>query len=322
MDEAMILVVTPNPCLDRTLFVEENRVGGKIMVRRVQEIAGGKGSNVCRVLKELGYPAMHLLYLGGYVGERVLTLLEGEGIQSIAVWTRASTRVVVTVVDQRWQQTVYFDPPPEITREEEEVFLARFDELQRKAEMVLLCGSVPPTLLQFYERVLERTQKKVIIDGRGRVLRALKRYPSGLKMNREEAELTWGEKLRGIGDWERFFNFFFERGVEVVILTLGSEGALLGTQEGFYRAMTPRIDVVNPVGSGDAFLGALVYGFCRSLPWGESLQWAVAAGACNAMVWEAGRVKRSCVEALHREVVVEKVRNFGELRLGLGRDGV
>jgi tagatose 6-phosphate kinase len=310
----MILVVTPNPCLDRTLFVRKNRPGGRVEVEEVREIAGGKGSNVCRVLRELGYPAVHLLFLGGYVGERVLTLLGADGIESVPVWTRALTRVVVTVVDREWHQTVYFDPSPAVTPEEEAVFLEKFTELQGKAEMVLLCGSIPSSLPFFYNKILERTSKKVIIDGRGAALRSLKRYPWGIKMNREEAALTWGETLQSPEDWERFFGFFCERGVEMVVLTLGDRGAIVKTTAGFYRAPSILVAVVNPVGSGDAFLGGLVYGMVSSFPVEESLRWAVAAGASNALVWEAGRVDRAQVETLKAQVKVEEgmiLREFG-----------
>lgn len=79
----MILVVTPNSCLDRTLFVEAHRPEGRIDVTRVTEIAGGKGSNVCRVFRELGVPCVQLLPLGGYTGARVLRLLVAEGIKIV-----------------------------------------------------------------------------------------------------------------------------------------------------------------------------------------------------------------------------------------------
>lgn len=112
----MILVVTPNPCLDRTLFVKENKLEKHIEVQKVQELAGGKGSNVCRVLQKLGKTPLHLLFLGGYVGKRVFRLLQLDNVESRVVWTKAMTRVVVTVVDQHWHQTVYFDPPPKIEK--------------------------------------------------------------------------------------------------------------------------------------------------------------------------------------------------------------
>ncbi|MEI6157105.1 MAG: hypothetical protein WCP87_01915, partial [Atribacterota bacterium] len=64
----MILVVTPNPCIDKTLFVQELCLKEKIQVKEVREISGGKGSNVTRVLRELGVNSRHFMILGGYTG--------------------------------------------------------------------------------------------------------------------------------------------------------------------------------------------------------------------------------------------------------------
>ncbi|MCX7668184.1 MAG: PfkB family carbohydrate kinase, partial [Atribacterota bacterium] len=218
----MILVVPPNPCLDRTLFVRSHKREGRVEVEKAQEIAGGKGSNVCRVLQELGSESVHLLFLGGYVGERVLVLLKRDGIKSVPVWTEAPTRVVTTVVDREWHQMVYFEPPPVIQEKEKVEFLTRFQELGEKATMILLCGSVPPSFPDFYEEILTRSRgRRLIIDGRGPVLQVLSRCPFGLKMNREEAEFTWGKPLEREGDWQQFFDFFFNRGVEIFLLTLG-----------------------------------------------------------------------------------------------------
>lgn len=311
----MILVVTPNPCLDRTLFIGEHRSEGRVEVGKVEEIAGGKGSNVSRVLRELGKSPIHLLFLGGYVGERVLRLLQADGIDSVPIWTKAPTRVVTTVVDRQWRQVVYFEPPPEIKGTEEALFLDTLGELQRNSQMVLLCGSIPPSLPHFYDQVMQALDRqKVIIDGRGRLLRDLSVYPWGLKMNREEAEYTWGEPLRTEADWEQFFEFFFTQGVEMVIVTFGPRGALLGTPEMFYGVVALSVSAVNPVGSGDAFLGAFVHALSASLSLEEALRWAAAAGASNAMVWEAGRVDARWVAEAQRKIEVVRSSRFDSFR--------
>lgn len=304
----MVLVVTPNPCLDRTLFVDTHRPSGRVEVQKVTEVAGGKGSNVCRVFKELGVPCMHLVPLGGYIGERVFHLLTGEGITTIPVWIRSSTRVVTTVVDRQWHQIVYFEPPHTMEQEEKEEFLRKFAALQENADFVLFCGSLPPSFLEFYEKALSCSQgKRVIIDGRGEVLCTLSSYPFGVKMNREEVELTFGKPLKRREDWEAFFNFFFTRGVQIVILTLGKEGAVLGKRDGFLFAQPPEVPVVNPVGSGDAFLAGFVYGLLRSGSFEEAMRFGTASGACNAMVWEAGRVDRNTLSTLVEKVVVRQI---------------
>ncbi|MEN3183896.1 MAG: PfkB family carbohydrate kinase [Atribacterota bacterium] len=307
----MVLVVTPNPCLDRTLFVDAHRPSGRVEVQKATEIAGGKGSNVCRVLKELGVPCVHLVPLGGYTGERVFHLLTGEGIATVPVWIRSATRVVTTVVDRQWHQIVYFEPPHEMEHEEKREFLTQLTALQENADFVLFCGSLPPSFPEFYEEALPRCQgKSVIIDGRGEALRTLSSYPFGVKMNAEEAEVTLGKPLQKPRDWEAFFDFFFTRGAQIVILTLGKDGAVLGRKEGFLFAQPPEIPAVNPVGSGDAFLAGFIYGLLRWNSFEEAMRLGTAAGACNAMVWEAGRVDTGILPILAERVVVREMKGI------------
>lgn len=310
----MILVVTPNPCLDKTLFVDVHKTEGRVEVLRVSEIAGGKGSNVCRVLRELAVPCVHLLPLGGYTGKRVFDLLVEEGIETVPVWVRSPTRVVTTVVDRAWRQIVYFEPPHEMNSEEKAEFLGTLETLQEKAAMVLFCGSVPPSFPEFHAEALLRCRgKKVIIDGRGRTLRELPSPPFGIKMNQEEAEITFGKPRRNLADWEEFFTFFFTQGIEIVILTLGKKGAILGREGEFFATQAPKVQTVNPVGSGDAFLAGFIYGLIRHGSLRDALRFGTAAGACNAMVWEAGKVEWQTFSSLAERIEVHQGKSLAEV---------
>ncbi|MCX7668143.1 MAG: PfkB family carbohydrate kinase, partial [Atribacterota bacterium] len=88
----------------------------------------------------------------------------------------------------------------------------------------------------------------------------------------------------------------------------------LGTPERFYGAVAPKVEAINPVGSGDAFLAAFVHVFCTTFSFEDALRWAVAAGACNAMVWEAGRVEKSQVEVLQNTVDLREGKSWREFK--------
>ncbi|MDI3542555.1 MAG: tagatose 6-phosphate kinase [Candidatus Atribacteria bacterium] len=304
----MVVVVTPNPCVDKTLFIKENRWGEKIPVREVQEVAGGKGSNVSRVLKTWGEEVKHLLFLGGYTGSRVKELLEEEKIDTYPVETESFTRVVTTVVDEKWQQTVYFEPNPQVKDEELEDFIACFWELEKEGEIFLFCGSVPSSIPSVYRELGKRVSsgKKIIIDSRGEALRlALDTSPWLLKMNWEEAETTWGRKIENQEDLKQFFDFISSPGSEKIILTRGEKGAILKDGGEIYFALSPQVRTVNPIGSGDAFLGAFVYALQAGFNLVECLRWGVAAGACNARVWDVCRLEKKEVEEMKEKVIVE-----------------
>lgn len=101
----------------------------------------------------------------------------------------------------------------------------------------------------------------------------------------------------------------------MVIITMGAKGAVLGTPREFYRATAPRIQVINPVGSGDAFLGTFTYVFSSSFSLEESLRWAVAAGTYNAMVWEAGQVDLSWMETIQDTIKTERRKSWSDFAM-------
>jgi len=113
----MILCVTLNPCLDKTLTVPSWRPGDLVRGVAVREVVGGKGNNVARALKRLGRTARPVTFLGGSVGQYCGELLvRDDGLDPIIVATEAPTRVILTVLTQSTtDQTAFFDPDPAIT---------------------------------------------------------------------------------------------------------------------------------------------------------------------------------------------------------------
>ncbi len=125
----MILCVTLNPCLDKTLSVPPWRPGDSIRGRSIREVVGGKGNNVARALTRLGRKARPVTFLGGAVGERCATLLkEDDGLDPLVTPTKSSTRVILTVrTEESSEQTAFFDPDPVITAAEAEALFHRVE---------------------------------------------------------------------------------------------------------------------------------------------------------------------------------------------------
>ena len=87
----MILTVTPNPCVDKTLFTGPVQLGAKIRAPRWTCIAGGKGCNVSRAVKVMGGSTSAMVLTGGPTGQHVVDMLEeADGIPVIAEIKRAS----------------------------------------------------------------------------------------------------------------------------------------------------------------------------------------------------------------------------------------
>src|SRR4051794_35259602 len=133
----MILCVTLNPCLDKTLTVPSWRPGDLVRGTGVREVVGGKGNNVARALKRLGRTPRPVTFLGGATGTRCAELLRrDDGLDPIVVESQASTREILTVLtESTTDQTAFFDPDPAISP-------AEADALTERVEQALSAGDV------------------------------------------------------------------------------------------------------------------------------------------------------------------------------------
>jgi tagatose 6-phosphate kinase len=170
----MILTVTLNPGIDKTYFIDQFVAEGRVNVRSVRQIAGGKGNNVARVIKNLGEGVLAFNILGGHTGRIVLDLLASDGIPTEVVWTEGVTRSFITVVDANYRQVVYFEPDAEITPADVEKTRQRFYELLPRVDMLCLCGSSPAPLLDpLYGEFIAAARRRglyTLLDSSGEAL--------------------------------------------------------------------------------------------------------------------------------------------------------
>src|SRR5215207_6799504 len=143
----MILCVTLNPCLDKTLAVPPWRPGDSVRGLGVREVVGGKGNNVARALTRLGRPARPVTFFGGAVGVHCAALLQrDDGLDPLATPTEAPTRVILTVrTAGTADQTAFFDPDPALTAPEAEALLHRVEGALTEGgvQALTLSGSSP-----------------------------------------------------------------------------------------------------------------------------------------------------------------------------------
>jgi tagatose 6-phosphate kinase len=146
-----------------------------------------------------------------------------------------------------------------------------------------------------------------VVDAQGSLLlEALKARPGLVKPNRLELAATVRRRLKSEADVQRAMREFSERGAQRVVVTAGKHPALAFDGCTFWKVISPRVNAVNPIGSGDAFTAGLVWRLVRGDDLGEACRWAAAAGAANALTLMAGDVKRPEVERLAKKVHVRR----------------
>lgn len=301
----MILTVTPNPCVDKTIFYREIVLGGRLRSDRCECIAGGKGVNVARAAKALGLESAAFVVVAGHSGRHVVDMIaNGDGVRCEPVWVGGMTRTITTVLEEgQHRQTAFFEPGPPVTDDDYARILARFTALLPEARMVTFNGAVGNTrLVPLYADLARHARAAGIpflLDSYGPEFNlALEVGPDLVKPNLAEAEALLGCALESdAARWEAVAALH-ARGAHRVVLSLGADGAIASNGNARWRARPPAIREINPVGSGDALVAGLAVGMLQGWPLDRALQLGVAAGTANATTWDIAHFTRGDVDAL------------------------
>ncbi|MEQ4305301.1 1-phosphofructokinase [Plantactinospora sp. B6F1] len=261
----MILTLTPNPSVDRTVVVDALTRGAVIRSRRGWNEPSGKGVNVALALHRHGRPATAVLPVGGAVGAQLSQMLRVAGLPVREVPVRGEIRSNISLVEPDGTVTKVNEPGPALGAGETEALVrAVLDDLA-DVTWLACCGSlpggVPPDL---YARLAEAARSRgvrVAVDTSGEPLRAsLAGRPDLVKPNTSELAELVGRALRTFGDVRDAALQVRRRGAGAVLASLGADGALLVDAAGVRHAEVPVTRVVNAVGAGDAALAGFLHG--------------------------------------------------------------
>jgi 1-phosphofructokinase len=263
----VIVTLTANPSVDRTIEVAGLRRGGVLRALSARVDAGGKGINVARALTANGYRAVAVLPTGGAEGDQLVGLLARSGLHFVAVPVRGAVRANVAVVEPDGTTTKLNEPGPQLDRAEVDALAAAMlTAASGGARWAVLCGSLPPGVpVRFYRDLVEQLHAagvRVAVDTSGPAFRsALAARPDLVKPNREELAEAAGRPVDTLGEVASAGRLLCEAGAGTVLASLGPDGAMLVTPDGCWLATGPVREPRSTVGAGDAllagFLGAM-----------------------------------------------------------------
>ncbi len=312
----MIITLTLNAAIDRTLAVPNFQLGRRHRATEQTAMAGGKGVNVARALKALGQPVIATGVAGGPTGTRIIAHLTEEAILNDFVRIREESRTSTAVVDPTsGEQTEINERGPAVSAAELELFVDKLLYLAKGAAVCVFAGSLPsgvdPAL---YARLTDELRKlgvTTVLDSEGEPLRlATRASPEVVSPNELEAEELVGHEFADEEDRRTALGEMAELGAREALLTL-SDGCLALLREDqasaptLYRATLEPLEPVSAVGSGDAFLAGFVSARYGDKPAEECLRFAVACGAESTQHFGAGVLDPREVERLLPEVRVE-----------------
>jgi tagatose 6-phosphate kinase len=312
----VIVTVTMNAAVDRTLTVPNFLLGQRHRASQVLTLAGGKGINIARALKRLDVPVAATGLAGGRTGVRIVEELTAEAILNDFVRIGDESRTSTAVVDPTANTyTEINEWGPEVQDQELELLLEKLLYLARGADAVVFAGTLPRGVTQdFYAestRELNRRGVRVALDTEGEPLRlGASAEPYLVAPNQVEAESLIGQELTEEQEVVQALDVIAELGPRNVLITQESGCyALLREERGAakrLRATAPLVEALSAVGAGDVLLAGFLAAVFEGRSPEEALRMAVAAGAASTLEIGAGRFEpREAGRLFHGVEVVE-----------------
>jgi 1-phosphofructokinase family hexose kinase len=308
----MILTLTVNPAIDCTYTTDRISYEDRVYVRSSFEQAGGKGINAAHVIHALGAPVLALATAGGATGKRLAALLEETRLPVSLISIRNPIRRNLTISDQQGLTIKLDESGPLISPAEERRIESEASKKLDGVSWLLLCGSLPPGMsVEFYARLIRTARKKgvrTLLDTGGEALRVgIEARPTMVKPNRQEAERLLNRSLLTRHHAMEAVREIAGMGVEAVVLSLGSEGAMGVSGNGSYHVLAPEIRQACPIGAGDALAATCVWALSRNEPFPEALRWGVAAGTAAAATPGTSFASFSETQQMRERVQVEEI---------------
>ena len=283
----MILTLTVNPAIDRTISVDRLAFEDRTYILSSKETPGGRGINAACVIHSFGGQTIAIVPAGGSSGTRFTEYMHGCGFPVVVVPIRNKVRTNLIITDRYGLTVKLNEHGPKL----EKVEIARIEKTVRthleKIRWLMLCGSIPPGVpSSFYASLIHQAHQrgvKTLLDTDGdALLEGVEAKPSVVTPNQQEAERLLNTALltrnHYIGAAERLLRM----GAESAVLSLGSRGAIGANSAGTVEVMPPRIEAVSPIGAGDALAAAFLWAMEKQSDFADAVRWGVAAGTASA----------------------------------------
>ena len=307
----MIITVTLNAAIDKSLSVPNFRLGRRHRTVEQRTMAGGKGVNVARTLKTLGQPVIATGFAGGATGTHIVDELTEESILNDFVRIREESRTNTAVLDPTNGETTEINERgPAVSEKEVELFRDKLLYLARGAAIVVFAGSLPHAVdAALYASLIRDLQKlgvTTVIDTDGEPLRhAVRAEPEVVSPNVLEAEELVGHEFNDDEDRLIAVREMVQLGAREAIMTLPDgcfAQVLVDGSPRLHRVYIEPREPVATVGSGDAFLAGYVSSRYAGHPPEDCLRFAVACGAESTRRLGAGLIDPREVDRLLGEV--------------------
>ena len=282
----MILTVTLNPAIDRTIEIENLEVDKVNRTLVVRKDIGGKGINVSKTILAMGGDSLATIIIGGPNGEFILKEANQLGLKTKVIRNNGNTRENIKIVDTlNKTYTDINEPGPEAESFIEKEMLDFIENTMGKEDLLVLSGS---SLKGLSDDIFNKMVKKAnqigtytILDVDGEKLKkVIESKPSLIKPNIHELEDLFGTQIATTEAVISYSKKLIEKGIQTVVVSMGEKGILWIDKESAYFGEALKVDVKSTVGAGDAIVAGIAKCLSEKKSIEETMKIAIAAASC------------------------------------------
>jgi len=306
---AKIITLTVNPALDIYSRVSEIKPDIKMRCNAPKIDPGGGGVNVSRVITRLGGSNKAIYTRGGHTGKIYSDLLDRENVNQDPLDIKNDTRQNFAVNETSGGDLYRFGfPGAELESSEYQELLDKINS-EKAAEFIVASGSLPPNAPEdYYVHVARRAKnnnQKFILDTSGKALaKILEEGAYLIKPNAKELQDLAGEKAEDREGQKRLLkNLLDKYPVEVIVLSLGSEGAILATNGKTIYIPTIDVEAESSIGAGDSMVAGIVFSLTQGNDIKKAVMYGLACGTATIKSPGTELLKKEDVEELYKEML-------------------
>lgn len=281
----MIITVTINPAVDKTVEIEELKYGELNRFKNVISDAGGKGINVSKAIKALGGNSIASGFIGGSNGVFIETALNELNINCDFIHIQQNTRSNLKIVENNGRVTELNEPGSKILPNEIDNLIEKLESYANNSSLFVLSGSVPNSVdKNIYKVLIEKLKlkgAKILLDADGELfLNGLKAKPNIIKPNRYELENLYNLNHKASdNELIKIGSDILKNGIDLVAISLGKEGAIFIDKNNIIKCNALNVKSHSTVGAGDSMVAALAFGIDNNLDFESCIKLAMATSA-------------------------------------------
>lgn len=310
----MIITVTLNPSIDKTLYISQLEKDRKNVVTKAFENVGGKGINVSRTIQSLGGTSIALGFTGGENGRKIEDALEFSGIKTDFIQIDGNTRENIKIIEENRALTELNQQGSGVSESQLDALFQKIKQYANAESIFVLSGSAPPSVpTDIYAkitRIVHERKSKVIVDADGDLLKlSLDAKPDLIKPNIDEFR-----KIAGVSEHFTEQELFAcidkiqAKAIASVIVSSGEKGAFFALKYHKYHCKALKVEVKSTVGAGDAMVAVMALAYAQNLSDIEAITLAMATASAAIMTEGTLPASKEIVDVLISAVNLQQIR--------------